>query len=721
MAQMDLEAPADLSVSSNNQQPVVRALGGSIFEVTISKRNRFDFFSESAGRLSDNCEEAEIVLHNLSIWSPDLAENFTIRTPETVLSTPFRLVCESDLGHVPFDDEKILRQFLAISYCWRHDGEDWPGDGSQPHAPWPFSRPFVDAILAQRGVHTADPGYRDANFRREGIWVDQMCIRQEDNVEKQQSIAMMDMIYERCRRLLVLLEDVTFSPEEIDVIEKYHISWTPNEADVLPLASLCNKVENSRWWSRSWCWHEIEANKPWSDMRHNLAAHNAVFIVKNASGGTYGLKYLALQSARHATMNLLSTAAGEGLLPKLLRWTIGDNKISPYHDPMRRRRGTERSSLMGRYFAGSLTGCQIASDIISIAINLSGLGLSFTAQFFDRDKAFFDIAMLALACGETRPLTWMSSATDPPLIINGCISWLSRPAGGLDTTLPKFAVGSVEHVHGMTYEHIELDLLFFETPAESPSEEDIEATYDVFPDTPIRTRKVELADMRYNQDVEENNDNNLSDRGRRMFLALACRNGLADICRLWEMLDREVIQPSFNNVRFQPFASDELLRPGARKLLGRLSPVSGTPASKSQQDMEGVLLSLLTFITDPRSLYYLTPLPTRVQCNHEASAIIGCPVLKQRSESYDPDKCRLAIPLDLINTSSTVPRLWVLYPVEASSSADQTDSAGHGDTSTRWRLIGKSLLLGEPPLLPAGSHAEARRFASIRRRQFVQG
>ena len=147
---------------------VVRPLGDTVFEVTVLRKNRAAFFHEALQRLRDTREEAEITLKNLQTWLPEVAGSFRIRDPESVLSTPFRLMCESDVGHVPFDDEKILRQYLAVSYCWRRDDSDWPV--LLPRSPWPFSKAFVDAVLAERGVYL-DALEPDANFRREGIWI----------------------------------------------------------------------------------------------------------------------------------------------------------------------------------------------------------------------------------------------------------------------------------------------------------------------------------------------------------------------------------------------------------------------------------------------------------------------------------------------------------------------------------------------------------------------
>lgn len=71
----------------------------------------------------------------------------------------------------------------------------------------------------------------------------------------------MDTIYDTCRKLLILLEDVTLTHDEVVVLEKYedlqYEAWAEvasiiKDVGLLHLSSICQKVENSRWWSRSW-------------------------------------------------------------------------------------------------------------------------------------------------------------------------------------------------------------------------------------------------------------------------------------------------------------------------------------------------------------------------------------------------------------------------------------------------------------------------------------
>ncbi|KAH6647795.1 hypothetical protein BKA67DRAFT_662554 [Truncatella angustata] len=734
--------------SLDEEKPLERSLGNSIFEVTLTRNNRVGLFKENVERLNLSNNEAHAALGNLRLWAPDFAKAFKVRDRDSLLNTPFRLVCQSDVGKVPFDEENVIRQYLAVSYCWRHPDHVWPKDDSKPYAPWPFSQPFVEAVLAERGVHT-DTRERDENFRREGIWIDQMCIRQEDEVEKQQCIAMMDIIYDRCRRLLILLEDVCFEAEEVAVLEKYDNpsaryaqdgDFLPDQADIPQLVNVCAAVENSRWWSRAWCWHEFEVNKPWSDMRHHYYAHNAIFIARTTSACdngamTYGLKYSTLEWARSVTIYNVRAAAGYEFSPKELRWTISDNSVSPYNDPAQRGVGTIRSSLMASYFIVSPIQCTIPSDIVSITINLAGLAVHFTGHSQDYDMVFFTVSMLALACGEKRPLTWMANtqAKDSAMFVGkrDNVSWLSRPSGGLETALPEFTVGSVQGIHSITLQQINLDLLFFESPVEIIADEEMAKTYELFPDNCIRSREVRLRDGRLDLTSTSIDDDKYNPL-RRCFLAAVCRLGLEGICRLWTLLDKEVVQPSFNNVRFVPFDGDEALRLSARKLLDWLSTPSAVDSfptsSQSYSDYEEILLLLLTFITDPRALYLVGFPCGLIRCSKQSHAIVGYPVLRDLSLYRNPAQLRLAMPTDLVAYPSNVTRAWILQPLDEKgedfSNNLNKESKGLCESAAgRWRLVGKTVLLGGPDEVPLTRHTQrtSSQYVTVRTKQIVQG
>ncbi|RYC57532.1 hypothetical protein CHU98_g8677 [Xylaria longipes] len=247
--------------SSEKDAPVVRPIRDYLFEVTISRKNRVSLLSNAVQRLDNNSEEAELIRRNLEAWPPPVASFFNRRTPELVYNVPFRLVFESDRGFVSLVDKRPVRQYLAVSYCWRPEGtsdEAWLGPGLPSHKPWPISRSFVDAILAQRGIHTEDKSVRDVHFQREGIWFDLMRIRQENPEEK--IIARLDIIYTRCRKLLIVLEHVVLDHDEVQHFQRFgpyfppinqdRKIWEPLQTEVPHIISLVYKIEESRWRSR---------------------------------------------------------------------------------------------------------------------------------------------------------------------------------------------------------------------------------------------------------------------------------------------------------------------------------------------------------------------------------------------------------------------------------------------------------------------------------------
>lgn len=218
----------------------VRPLTERFEEITLSADQKDSLFSNAITSLRQNVHETELILENLQRWSPELARPVVKRTPDTILDTPFRLVRERTPA-----DHRSTTSYLCISYCWL--SADFKGAGLEPAAPFPFGEPFVQAVLDQR------------SGTEEGIWIDQLCIRQLDEVEKLRAIASMDVVYKSCRRLVIILEDAHLDDAEAAMLEKYDskklnftVTWQPERSDVDALVSLCRKVTATRWWTRAW-------------------------------------------------------------------------------------------------------------------------------------------------------------------------------------------------------------------------------------------------------------------------------------------------------------------------------------------------------------------------------------------------------------------------------------------------------------------------------------
>lgn len=86
------------------------------------------------------------------------------------------------------------------------------------------------------------------------FWVDQACIRQEDEVEKAQQVASMDRIYTGARQTIVLLEDIELTTEEFNTLN----NWQPKSAEEREqYLRLTRKVLSARWFERAWCSQEM--------------------------------------------------------------------------------------------------------------------------------------------------------------------------------------------------------------------------------------------------------------------------------------------------------------------------------------------------------------------------------------------------------------------------------------------------------------------------------
>lgn len=249
---IETSPPRDGLATDDDEVLRVEQISKTLFRLTLTRSNRADLLSYGASRLDDNREEAELLLGNLQRWAPgEIAGSFARRSAAAVLDdTVLRVICSSE-GGVPFDSGFCIRQYLAVSYCWH--SPIWPppdaGLGEIAY-PWPILGRFAEALLKERG------------HPREGIWMDQLCINQDDDAEKQRAIAAMDIIYKSCRRLVVLLEDVELSEDEVRICVDYELSPenfdvktgldSLDKADLPVFFSFHDTIGRAKWWQRAW-------------------------------------------------------------------------------------------------------------------------------------------------------------------------------------------------------------------------------------------------------------------------------------------------------------------------------------------------------------------------------------------------------------------------------------------------------------------------------------
>ena len=183
--------------------------------------------------------ETKAVLRRLRQYSPAAADCFASKASRTS-DFAFRLISRHKNGLTA----TARPSFVALSYRWtaRLDG-----DMALPVPPLLWA-------AASQELQSDD----------EGLWVDQLCIQQLDDVEKTLSIGLMDMIYEEARSTVVILTDVEVSLQEMKCIEwksqdgdGTHLSKTSRRTstDQTPF-DLALRVLGSDYFQRAWCSHE---------------------------------------------------------------------------------------------------------------------------------------------------------------------------------------------------------------------------------------------------------------------------------------------------------------------------------------------------------------------------------------------------------------------------------------------------------------------------------
>jgi hypothetical protein len=682
---------------------------GDFFQLTLSRKNKAEIFEYALDKLNQSVDEADLTLKNLTAWCPDVAAMFSPRSSTTVLDTPFRLIFPID-ALAAFNEGLYVRQFLAVSYCWHSD--DFPYPGYQPHGHWPFSKPFVDAIIS------------DKDHPREGIWIDQVCIDQNSTVDKQKSVAAMDVLYRSCIRLLVLLEDVTLTEEEARLSEEVNPTkngwskgWLPR-AELRPtFMSFYDKIKRARWWGRGWCYHEFIANEPWSDKRQYNDIHLATFVMNGPNGSTVKMKWHSIQHIMSSAIDLMSPEALFDSINDFKGWAIFNSFTSKDEKVPGDGASIWSSSIMARHNNVAQTGCQNPADRLSIMINMGGIAISYIGrELRDTDEVLYFSVLIALAAGEVHPLSMIGGQS---LCLEQKPTWLQRGVGN-ETRISKFELGNVRGIHRISTERIELDLIFFNgpwglkradddlkstyhvfpnlipTPGVVGDDEDLQSTYHVFPGLIPTTYPGSLSvepNVGTTPTVSANND---LDIPRRRFLAVCILNGMEYIDRLWKQLNRDVVHGNYNGGIYKDFQSCTTLRAPAERFLTLLSKpsISGL-ATTTQFDLDIAHL-FLTWLTDPRSMYYIGhSIPLQMHCTvGGGQAVMTSLTLNEHFRKGQFENLRVALPTDWIGATCIPLRLWILRPVES--------EGDHGDV-VRWRIVGKALLLGEPDLM-----AEAR-------------
>jgi hypothetical protein len=137
--------------------------------------------------------------------------------------------------------------FIAISYSW--------------HSPvWALTESLVD-IKSPLTLPMWRKTMKLRSSDKEPAWIDQLSIKQDHESDKQNAIAAMDLIYRSARIVVVVLEDICHSQEEMACVIKFFGAWEADDiqnggALAQNFILILSKIFSTRWFSRAWCLHE---------------------------------------------------------------------------------------------------------------------------------------------------------------------------------------------------------------------------------------------------------------------------------------------------------------------------------------------------------------------------------------------------------------------------------------------------------------------------------
>ncbi len=165
--------------------------------IVLSPKNKEDLlWRVSSTMLHKVVVAASAIQERLEHLCPDLKDKFCPKG-DTVSRFVLRMFCSP-----PPTAGVVITSFIAISYCWH--SPDWKVSNvaGRVRGGWPISPAMVDAIMALR------------QSPAEGVWLDQLCINQADDVKKEHAVGAMDILYRSARRLIILLEDIQLTEME---------------------------------------------------------------------------------------------------------------------------------------------------------------------------------------------------------------------------------------------------------------------------------------------------------------------------------------------------------------------------------------------------------------------------------------------------------------------------------------------------------------------------
>jgi len=214
----------------------------------IVSDTRVSFAKLANGKVYEHIEQAQnLMTHEseFSAWAERL--RFVVEATEDNGG-------EFDLEMVESDSKRWDR-YIAVSYCWSSNMDD---------TAVPRLRIRVPDKTAPGGARIRDSRASTTVLRRcmefarsrgiSNIWIDQECIRQDDEIEKQYAIQAMHLVYQQAACTLVILGPHIQTANDIKVL--------PNIEFCGPDKYLIDRILSDNWFRRAWTTQEWLNSNP---------------------------------------------------------------------------------------------------------------------------------------------------------------------------------------------------------------------------------------------------------------------------------------------------------------------------------------------------------------------------------------------------------------------------------------------------------------------------
>jgi hypothetical protein len=440
---------------------------------------------------SDTNIDAATLLSDLSRLAPSVAREFISKDHVNSAFT-FRLINEVNF-------QGVEGGYIAMSYCRKRITQTTPRRVVTPIGDLPFGwqnevEQFplpTSAALFQAVVRERDIG--------EGLWFDQVCIKQDDEVERAITIGAMDTIYKNARTVVVALDDVFVTPDEENFlryyVEQYNYSelpdgQQPNTGLTPPFMQQCDlfrsfleRIVGSDWFERAWCALEMNMGRSHVFLVPCYKHYESEVQTILRFTGAFFTHTLVLAS-EHATFTPAFQSKVQSLLDVFQHRkedrSFVIHRSDTLQDPITTATpfipsvaGTFRMKAGGNpRLPEYLQRLDANRNKTCIALNTSGLPLALAPSGpFSRpnieDECLRSLLLVGIAARDPVALCTMGT---PLQLHDGSVSWLCRPTSldvnGSRSPPPRFnrqANQIVQATDGRA-EYAQLDLVFLDLP-----------------------------------------------------------------------------------------------------------------------------------------------------------------------------------------------------------------------------------------------------------------